>query len=672
MNIKELNVPKGIRYISQWQDFKLPEEPTIIDKQIPGCGFTEYCITNPDNIILVSPRKILLENKRDQHEEDVYLVKSILQELGVDFDFSAKAKKRKYGFIYENPIIVAQREKEEKEAKDRNNKRIRDEVSNYVHIRFADKKPCKILVTYDSYRKVKETLINLGVFEEFYTVIDEFQSIFVDSRFKSDTEIEFLSALRGVEKACYVSATPMIQEYLEELDEFKDLPYIKFNWEKEDASRVSPPGLETYVLRSLTDVTRNIISDYREGRFETAVRVLDNGETELVQSKEAVIYVNSVNNICNIIRLNSLEPEEVNILCADTPDNRSRIKRKIGSNYLIGKVPTKNEPRKMFTLCTRTVYLGADFYSDNARSFIISDANVEALAVDITLDLPQILGRQRLDINPWKNKAIIYARTLAKDNEMSKEHFDSIISEKDQATAETLENFAAVPNKGREAKILEDRAIDRKYSDDYVAVNKHDGKAAFPVINKLVRISERRAFDIQQKDYKDRFSVFTRIFETFNLDKNESNLNVAEFLNSFSEAKNQKEKMKLLCEIDEITRSRVVDLIPQYYKNFIEALGPDKCKSLSYDYVRMKAAMSVKYFDKNKLVERIGEEFHEGDRIARVDIKERLAKIYDELKYQKSAKANDLEEWFEVKECRIPNLITNKRDLGYELLRKKF
>lgn len=68
----------------------------------------------------------------------------------------------------------------------------------------------------------------------------------------------------------------------------------------------------------------------------------------------------------------------------------------------------------MFTLCTRTVYLGADFYSTCARSFIFSDANIDCLSVDISLDLPQILGRQRLDCNPWKNCAELYYKLNTK------------------------------------------------------------------------------------------------------------------------------------------------------------------------------------------------------------------------------------------------------------------
>ena len=59
-----INVPKGIRFINQWTEFQLQDFPCILDKKIPGCGFTEYCITNNQNIILASPRKILLENKQ--------------------------------------------------------------------------------------------------------------------------------------------------------------------------------------------------------------------------------------------------------------------------------------------------------------------------------------------------------------------------------------------------------------------------------------------------------------------------------------------------------------------------------------------------------------------------------------------------------------------------------
>ena len=75
--LPDIIVPKGIRYISEMDSlfrfYKLPVK-CIINKQLPGCGFTEYCINGPENVILCSPRKMLLENKKDQHPDDVYLV----------------------------------------------------------------------------------------------------------------------------------------------------------------------------------------------------------------------------------------------------------------------------------------------------------------------------------------------------------------------------------------------------------------------------------------------------------------------------------------------------------------------------------------------------------------------------------------------------------------------
>ncbi|MBR2246816.1 MAG: hypothetical protein IJ880_07330, partial [Bacilli bacterium] len=132
----------------------------------------------------------------------------------------------------------------------------------------------------------------------------------------------------------------------------------------------------------------------------------------------------------------------------------------------------------MFTFCTRTVYLGADFYSTNARTFIISDANTETLAVDISLDLPQILGRQRLEENPWKNSAEFYYKPLveSKKRGMTKKIFLERIEKKvaqTDALLRSIENSkgdieaqqAQAENCLKLAKLL-------NYRDDYISVNR--------------------------------------------------------------------------------------------------------------------------------------------------------------------------------------------------------
>ena len=75
---EKIIVPKNVRFISNWEGFELPNKPSIIDKKVPGCGFTEYCLTNNENVVLCSPRKLLLNNKYRQHLGEVFYVENKL------------------------------------------------------------------------------------------------------------------------------------------------------------------------------------------------------------------------------------------------------------------------------------------------------------------------------------------------------------------------------------------------------------------------------------------------------------------------------------------------------------------------------------------------------------------------------------------------------------------
>lgn len=64
MNKKELMVPKGTEFISDWKDYVIPVGHCIVNKGVTGCGYTEMCLRNDLNVILCSPRKLLLKNKK--------------------------------------------------------------------------------------------------------------------------------------------------------------------------------------------------------------------------------------------------------------------------------------------------------------------------------------------------------------------------------------------------------------------------------------------------------------------------------------------------------------------------------------------------------------------------------------------------------------------------------
>ena len=663
-----LDVPKGIRYISEWQEFNFPETPTIINKQITGCGFTEYCINGPQNVILCSPRKILLENKESQHPGKVLYVRNELEEM---IDTGKDLNKDKEDKL-DNKIYSS----EELEVIKDHIINMKTEAVNHYYNCMTSRLACKYFITYDSFHYLVDALGEK--IKDFYIIIDEFQSIFTDSRFKSSTEMEFLNFLRGLDRVCFVSATPMMDEYLEMLDEFKDLPYIEMKWDTLDPSRIIKPELSIKTCKSITPIATGIIQTYLDGNFQKFTYQDSSGVFQEIESKELVVYVNSVKNICDIIRKSGLTPDNTNVLCANTPDNQKKVKKAFGirgKEDIIGSVPKKGQPHKMFTLCTRTVYLGADFYSTCARSLILSDANIDCLAVDITLDLPQILGRQRLLENPWKNRAELYFKTVIRE-----ETFEELKARMESKRSKT-ENLLSIYEKGTSsekhdlAETYQDRAKSKNYKDDYVAVNTRGGKDLFPVFNNLVMVSELRAYEIQQIDYKDRFSVFNAInsgVTSVSLEK------VDKFLIQFDSFTQFTDKMKLLCEsVDQFTKDEfesILNSINIVFKNFFLTIGSDRIRNLQYKNSMIKTEYERIKNNQGKfgnLQEVIYSVFLVEERYTMVFIKDRLGEIYESLGIKASPKATDLENYFEIKKIQITNKDTGKKDHGYKILKKK-
>ena len=687
MDRKIITVPSGIRYISQWDSFSLPTHPCIINKQITGCGFTEYCLTNSDNVILCSPRKILLENKADQHGDSVLYAKSGLDTfVNFEKDLSISSKKP---------------DKEEKQTVSKEEIKdiimaFKESIKQYYQECTIRQKPCKILVTYDSFRHVRSALEDS--MSNFYVVVDEFQSVFTDAKFKSTTEIEFLTQLQGIQNLSFVSATPMLDKYLEMLDEFKDLPYYELDWETEDPSRVSIPKLNTHsCYKSVLPAACEVVKSYQNGDFEITAVINETGEVQSINSHEAVLYVNSVKNICDIISKCELKLENTNVLCSNTDDNEAKIRKAFGftkkefeDKYgkdatCIGKVPLRSEPNKMFTICTRTVYLGADFYSTNARTFIFSDANVDSLTVDITIDLPQILGRQRLEENPWKNRAELYYKTLDSKKAMTQEDFDAIREKKIKKTNDLLNSYQDTRREARHtlAEAYQFIAKTANYKDNYVAVNIHGGSDLIPVFNNLVMINDMRSYEIQQVDYKDRFRVFNALGEQVK----KSDL-VQKILQEFEEQKYFTGKMKYLYSLHmdaDIAKQVLNNIYDTHYAKYYWNIPSNRAGSLKYQ----KGELEKEYQSiinpssviedsnssdsemKNLIRQKVENIFTIDTKYLKFNIKESLRKIYTELGYDKTPKASDLEEYFEIKDCLISNTVTGKMEHGFKIIKKK-
>ena len=156
MNKQTLIVPKGIRFISDWTGYDLENYafPHILNKTLTGCGYTEYCIKNNQNVVLLSPRKMLLENKEDQHPGEVYYAKNEI-EKSIDFEIDISNATVPRGNKKKEPVIdIVSRILN-----------FKNQIKEYVLRCKYENHPAKILVTYDSFRHVREVLDELKVLD---------------------------------------------------------------------------------------------------------------------------------------------------------------------------------------------------------------------------------------------------------------------------------------------------------------------------------------------------------------------------------------------------------------------------------------------------------------------------------------------------------------------------
>ena len=632
MNKKIIKIPRGIEYISQWSEYAIPRgEHCIVDKGVTGCGYTEYCLMNDNNVVLCSPRKLLLENKDEQHKED------------------------------DNILYL------ENNGNNSFNKRVIN------HLSHCQKKqaPVKFMITYDSLYMLTNCLIELGVLNDFIFVVDEFQSIFLDSYFKAEVELDFINSLQECESVIYLSATPMLDKYLNRIPEFQNLKFYYLDWE--NTGFVETVTINRKRTNALSTECCLIVEKYIKEDFPISV---DEKTGEIYQSKEAVFYFNSLAEILRVIRKCSLTPENTLIVCSKSDENEKKLKKE---GFTFGKIPTKNEPNPMFTFCTSAVYMGVDFYSDCASSYVFADPNIDCLALDISLDLPQIIGRQRNKNNPFKNSVVVFYKTIRDSSKVpSREIFDLVQESRRKSTKNLLDLYETATDDQKEdyiKKLKSDIEVS-KYSNDFVGISKITGK---PVYNSLIDISFERAWDVSQKDYQDSLSVTKAMLDTgleVGVFKNDNDKVIDDFIsNVLYSLGSFRDKMKLYCEfrdqysdnpllLTEFDKRTPTFRRYLYYYNFYGTAG---CRARSYEDSELRDGMKD-HLKKGMLSTEIDLNFREGDKITMVEAKEKLKEIYNKLSISKTPKATDLGNYFLLSKTKIQT--ENGIKHGFKLIRR--
>lgn len=610
MKKEMIKIPANIKYLTEREKFieefgKPFELPNgILNKEIPGCGATTVALTDEHKTIICSPRNELLKNKHEQYPDTLLVIG------GVDTK----------------------------------------EIETYLQTAELP----KILVSYDSVYK----LIGCIKYKsDWRVVVDEFQCLLADSSFKSEIELHFLDNSRSFPYVTFLSATPILDKYLEQIDHFKDMNYYQLDWEEKDIVRVYRERTKNPINAAL-----EIVRYYQNGNYPS---VYVNGER--IYSKECVIFLNSVNNIVNIIKQTELKPEEVNIIVGNSEDNDRQIAR-IGEGFKRGRIPLKGETHKKFTFCTSTAYAGCDFYSTNAATFVISDCNRPNTAVDIATELVQIAGRQRLACNPFRQFLTFVYNVNAE--EVEQETFNEHLCRKVNVTLDEIRDNNNAGEALRAKRIKDFRRIpdNVKYQDSYTMYDEQKGEFVF---NRLAYVNEQYCFDVQKFNYQNGVIVKKLLQDSsFDVSENQTYAVYQEQLKHLIKKEPFVDRMQAYCEyrakqglIVNLAMPTLESKYPEL-RYYYEALGVDRIKALNYKEKKLLNEIHIMK-TKNKIRHELHGIIHIGDRILTTDIQQTLHDVYDRLGIDKSPKASDLNEFFEIHPVKIPT--ANGRKNGFEI-----
>lgn len=610
MKKEMIKIPANIKYLTEREKFieefgKPFELPNgILNKEIPGCGATTVALTDEHKTIICSPRNELLKNKHEQYPDTLLVIG------GVDTK----------------------------------------EIETYLQTAELP----KILLSYDSVYK----LIGCIKYKsDWRVVVDEFQCLLADSSFKSEIELHFLDNSRSFPYVTFLSATPILDKYLEQIDHFKDMNYYQLDWEEKDIVRVYRERTKNPINAAL-----EIVRYYQNGNYPS---VYVNGER--IYSKECVIFLNSVNNIVNIIKQTELKPEEVNIIVGNSEDNDRQIAR-IGEGFKRGRIPLKGETHKKFTFCTSTAYAGCDFYSTNAATFVISDCNRPNTAVDIATELVQIAGRQRLACNPFRQFLTFVYNVNAE--EVEQETFNEHLCRKVNVTLDEIRDNNNAGEALRAKRIKDFRRIpdNVKYQDSYTMYDEQKGEFVF---NRLAYVNEQYCFDVQKFNYQNGVIVKKLLQDSsFDVSENQTYAVYQEQLKHLIKKEPFVDRMQAYCEyrakqglIVNLAMPTLESKYPEL-RYYYEALGVDRIKALNYKEKKLLNEIHIMK-TKNKIRHELHGIIHIGDRILTTDIQQTLHDVYDRLGIDKSPKATDLNEFFEIHPVKIPT--ANGRKNGFEI-----
>lgn len=345
MKIENFVVKSEYRYLGEVPEFKSLPVGYLIDKGKVGCGGTTIALEDDKDTIVCVPFVSLIKNKMFK-----YNTKDEMKICGVYKDISVEM--------------------------------IKDYVKN-------KKGAKKIICTYDSLPKVIE-----AVGYDYNLLIDELHLLFTQYAFRDKAVKGVLDNFRKFKSWSFLTATPI--EYDLMLDELKDIPTYKIDWENKSEIAVT-----TVKCKQIKASLKKVINEFLDGT------VFGN----------AHIFVNSVKFIADMIKYCDLTEDNTRIIFSK---NNEKYQNKCQG---IRNGETTDDVKKI-NFYTSTCFEGCDLFDEEGKIYIVSDSSKAQTLSDISTSIRQIAGRIRNTKYP--NITHFYTSTRYNEN-LSYEEYKKVV-----------------------------------------------------------------------------------------------------------------------------------------------------------------------------------------------------------------------------------------------------
>ncbi len=624
------------KYISEWRDTYgncyidnyISRGRFLLNKQVTGCGCTSYYLINNENIILLSPRVKLL---RDKH--------------------------RKL-----NGVFYFNREKDETTNKQYCSiSFLEHELDNYWKYCISNKKPIKLLCTYDSFNNLADILEKHGfnICKDFRIVIDECHSIIRDVKLKQFRNkcilSDFLARVFKYENLLFVSATPII-DFLKEIKEFQDndVKYYEMQWAC--AKEITRRDYKCSGPKDAFDQIYKLFTGHVDPNGRNIFDAKYHADGTADYSYEAVIFLNDVKDIANILKCyikeKLIDISEVTIFCAENNKNKQLLKSVSKSLDYATRIPQVGEPHTTWTFVTSTCFWGVDFNSQCASTFVIANYYIPSLSLDIASDIPQIIGRQRLESNVFRNTMHIFFTNAI--NAIDDAEFKRIRETRLEDSYKQIKLYNGSADDVKDIALTNlNKIIDGSPNDLYVTTVK-----GIPEIDPLLILSE----DFSRYIVTSHTSWF--IGDRSNAAQIRFN-DVAEMLKNelFIINGERSTEFRIKKVYEYFSHYNGSNQIEEFYKmlhaegygdiaSYFNYLSLDRIYANGFNTTKMddEIAMNRKGKDISDLVK---DRFETGKTYSKKEVKDGLRQIYESLGLKPKGTANDLKKYCDCEEIRF-------------------